>query len=67
MYGEVGRLYDVSTFDNIYAIIDNYDSCLASGQKVNDALSKLTDAINQLNTLTNAVLNNTSATDTTAE
>ena len=57
MYGEVGRLYDVSTFDNIYAIIDNYDSCLASGQKVNDALS----------TLTNAVLNNTSATDTTAE
>ena len=38
MYGEVGRLYDVSTFDNIYAIIDNYDSCLASGQKVNDAL-----------------------------
>ena len=67
MYGEVGRLYDVSTFDSIYAIIDNYDSCLASGQKVNDALSKLTDAINQLNTLTNAVLNNTSATDTTAE
>ena len=48
-------------------IIDNYDSCLASGQKVNDALSKLTDAINQLNTLTNAVLNNPSATDTTAE
>ena len=67
MYGEVGRLYDVSTFDNIYAIIDNYDSCLASGQKVNDALSKLTDAINELNTLTNAVLNNTSAADTTAE
>ena len=61
MYGEVGRLYDVSVFDNLYAIIDNYDSCLASGQKVNDALSKLTDAINQLNTLTNAVLNNTSA------
>ena len=67
MYGEVGRLYDVSTFDNIYAIIDNYDSCLASGQKVNDALSKLTDAINELNTLTNAVLNNTSAADTAAE
>ena len=61
MYGEVGRLYDVSVFDNLYAIIDNYDSCLASGQKVNDALSKLTDAINELNTLTNAVLNNTSA------
>lgn len=57
MYGEAGRLYDASTFDNLYSIIDAYDACLASGQKVNDVLNRLTDAINELNDATNVLLN----------
>ena len=61
MYGEVGRLYATSVFDNIYAIIDNYESCLATGQKVNDALNSLTQAMNDLNILTDAILNNLNA------
>ncbi|MBQ8150748.1 MAG: hypothetical protein IJ041_09555 [Clostridia bacterium] len=56
MYGEVGRLYQQSVFDNIYTILDTYDAKLASGQKVNDSLNSLTEAINGLNGLTNGIL-----------
>ena len=56
MYGEVGRLYAQSVFDNIYSILDTYDAKLASGQKVNDSLNALTEAINDLNYRTNGVL-----------
>ena len=43
-------------FDNIYSILDTYDAKLASGQKVNDSLNALTEAINDLNNRTNGVL-----------
>ena len=56
MYGEVGRLYAQSVFDNIYSILDPYEAKLASGQKVNDSLNALTEAINDLNNRTNGVL-----------
>lgn len=56
MYGEVGRLYKQSVFDNIYAIIEVYDAKLASGQKINDSLASLAEAIDQLSLLTNDVL-----------
>ncbi len=59
MYGEVGRLYQDSVFDGIYAIIDQYEANLSSGQKVNESLTLLTEAVNELNTLT---LNITNAT-----
>ncbi|MEG1570844.1 MAG: hypothetical protein RR431_06570, partial [Clostridia bacterium] len=62
MYGEVGRLYQQSVFDNIYSIIDVYDAKLSSGQKVNDTLALLSEAVDQLNTLTNTMLGNISAT-----
>ncbi|MBR2925879.1 MAG: hypothetical protein IKC28_12755 [Clostridia bacterium] len=56
MYGEVGRLYSQSVFDNIYTILDTYDAKLASGQKVNDSLNSLTEAINNLSNMTNGIL-----------
>lgn len=56
MYGEVGRLYAQSVFDNLYSILDTYDAKLASGQKVNDSLTALTEAITGLTTLTGGVL-----------
>ncbi len=56
MFGEVGRLYVQSLFDNIYNIIDEYDAKLSSGQKVNDSLSLLTDAINTLDARTSDVI-----------
>lgn len=56
MYGEVGRLYAQSVFDNLYSILDTYDAKLASGQKVNDSLTALTEAITGLTTLTSGVL-----------
>lgn len=52
MFGEVGRLYQQSMFDNIYSIIDTYDAKLSSGQKVNDTLALLTASIDELNTRT---------------
>ena len=61
MYGEVGRLYDAPVFENLYRIIDEYDSRLASGQKVNDSLNALTVAINELNDLTTVLLGNATA------
>jgi hypothetical protein len=56
MYGEVGRLYAQSVFDNIYTILDTYDAKLASGQKVNDSLNSLAEAITHLTNLTNGIL-----------
>ncbi|HPF87069.1 MAG TPA: hypothetical protein PK537_03310 [Candidatus Limiplasma sp.] len=56
MYGEVGRLYQQSVFDNIYDIIDQYDSNLSTGSKVNESLTSLTEAIDELNTLTLAII-----------
>lgn len=56
MYGEVGRLYSQSTFDNLYAIIEEYEAKLSSGQKVSDTLNALSSAVNQLSTDTYAIL-----------
>lgn len=56
MYGEIGRLYEQSVFDGIYTIIEGYDAKLASGQKVNDSLNSLSEAIEQLSSLTTALL-----------
>jgi hypothetical protein len=56
MYGEVGRLYAQSIFDNIYSTIDAFDAKLASGQKVNDSMAALRQAIDELSLLTNTVL-----------
>ena len=64
MYGEVGRLYAQSEFDNIYSIIEVYEAKLVSGQKVNDSLTSLTEAIEQLSLLTNTVLGNVEPTST---
>ena len=64
MYGEVGRLYAQPEFDNIYSIIEVYDAKLVSGQKVNDSLTSLTEAIEQLSLLTNTVLGNVEPTST---
>ena len=55
MYGEVGRLYQQSVFDAIYAVIDQYDANLSTGQKVNEVLNQLTEAVNELNALTQAI------------
>ncbi len=56
MYGEIGRLYEQSVFDGIYTIIEGCDAKLASGQKVNDSLNSLSEAIEQLSSLTTALL-----------
>lgn len=45
MFGESGRLFLQADFDAIYAIIDEYDAKLQSGQKTNDSLTALTEAI----------------------
>ncbi|MBE5778867.1 MAG: hypothetical protein E7331_05985 [Clostridiales bacterium] len=57
MYGEVGRLYPAVTFEEIYGIIDSYEVCLATGQKVNEPLNRLTEAVGNLETTTNRILN----------
>jgi len=62
MYGEVGRLYPQSVFDQVYSIIEEYDARLSSGQKVNDALTSLSEAINELSDMTNTLLNGIEAT-----
>ena len=56
VYGDVGRLYPQSTFDQIYSIIEQYEARLSSGQKVSDTLTALSEAVNDLNTRTYAVL-----------
>lgn len=56
MYGRNCRLYAQSVFDSIYTIIEEYDAKLASGQKVNDSLAALSEAIEQLSDLTTALL-----------
>lgn len=62
MYGEIGRLYDQSVFDNIYSIIEAYDAKLASGQQVSDTLTSLSEAVNQLSDMTTAMLDGADAT-----
>ena len=56
MYGEVGRLYPQSVFTNIYSIIEEYEAKLSSGQKVSDVLSRLSEAVNDLNNRTYVIL-----------
>ena len=56
MYGEIGRLYPQSMFENIYSIIEEYEAKLSSGQKVSDSLTALSDAVNELNNRTYALL-----------
>ena len=56
MYGEAGRLYPQSVFDQIYSIIEEYEAKLSSGQKVSDSLTALSEAVNDLNNRTYAVL-----------
>ncbi|MBN1777370.1 MAG: hypothetical protein JW811_04535 [Clostridiales bacterium] len=51
MYGEVGRLFQQSLFDDIYSIIEQYEANLSTGAKVNETLNLLTEAITELNTL----------------
>ena len=59
MYGEIGRLYDQSTFDAIYAIIEEYDAKLASGQNISDTLTSLSEVINELSDMTTVMLDGT--------
>lgn len=61
MYGEIGRLYPQSTFDSIYAVIEEYEARLSSGQKVSDTLTTLSTYVEDLANRTYALL------DTTAE
>lgn len=56
MYGEVGRLYPNTSFHNVYSIIETYEVALVTGQKVNEPLNRLTEAVNQLEILTNQIL-----------
>ena len=56
MYGEAGRIYSQSVFDGIYAIIEEYELRLSSGQKVSDTLTSLAEAVNQLQEMTYAAL-----------
>lgn len=57
LYGEIGRLYSQSMFDNIYAIIDEYELRLSSGQKVSDTLTALSEALEELSARTEELLN----------
>jgi len=57
MYGEVGRLYPQSVFDKVYTIIEEYDAKLSSGQKVNDSLTSLSEAVSELSAMTTTLLN----------
>lgn len=61
MYGTVGSLYPQSTFDSIYAIIEEYEAKLSSGQKINDTLMSLSEAVYLLNTQTQVLLDNAPA------
>lgn len=56
MYGEVGRLYEQTVFDDIYTIIEEYDAKLSSGQKVNESLNALSEAVSALSDKTTALL-----------
>lgn len=61
MYGEAGRIYSQSVFENIYSIIEEYELRLSSGQKVSDTLTSLTEAVIHLQETTYAVLEKTEA------
>ena len=56
MYGEVGRLFAQSVFDNLYAIIDEYDAKLISGQRIYDSLNQLSEAVESLSAMVTDVL-----------
>ena len=56
LLGEAGRIYPAGMFDDIYRIIEEFEVRLSSGQKVNDTLTALSEAVNQLSTQTNLAL-----------
>ena len=56
VYGDVGRLYPQSMFDSIYTIIEEYEARLSSGQKVNDTLAALSEAVEELRVYTFTML-----------
>ena len=56
MYGEVGRLYPQSVFDNIYTIITQYDTNLSTGSKVNESLNLLSEAVTDLQAQTHKAI-----------
>lgn len=59
VYGEVGRLYTQATFDRIYSHIDEYETKLTSGGKINEVLSALSADIEQLTHATLTMVNQT--------
>ena len=56
VYGDVGRLYPQSMFDSIYSVIEEYEARLSSGQKVNDTLAALSEAVEELSMYTYTML-----------
>ena len=56
LLGEGGRIYPVTLFEEIYRIIEEYELRLSSGQKVNDTLTALSEAVNQLSAQTSLAL-----------
>lgn len=56
MYGEIGRLYPQSVFDEIYTIIEEYEAKLSSGKNVSDSLTALSQAVETLSNQTYALL-----------
>ena len=57
MYGESGRLYSDSLFDNVYLAIDDYNAKLVSGHPLNTVFTALDEAITALNVRTDQILN----------
>ncbi len=56
MYGEVGRLYKQALFDSIYGIITQYETNLSTGQKINESLNLLSEAITGLQAQTQVLI-----------
>ncbi len=56
IYGESGRMFEQSVFETIYAILDEYDAKLQSGQKTSDTQSLLMDYVTQLSESTYAAI-----------
>ena len=56
MYGESSRVYTASMFSDIYAIIDEYETRVASGQKLTEILDTLRTSVESLSEYTNTRL-----------